>query len=343
MPTRITTTAPERQTELIRFLCDAFRYPEDAPSVDASLIRWKFFDLHPLWPGIRSYILENETGIAAHAAVIPAQFRSGEQIIGSAQYMDWAAARALPGVGLRVLKYCADEAGTLLSIGGSEDTLRIMPSVRWFRKLPEMHVWVRPVNAHQYFTKSPQKNARAALKAVRNFAWSLYPPLPSSGEWQCAPVDKLNRVFNPSGSFIAIHRTPEWLNFFLACPTIRFGALVLKHAGQPSGHALVSFAGPQLRIVDFAIDSADEKEWIGALSALIRWGSSQPGICEIATGSSLDSFKHLYAAAGMRFRATRPVYLADPKKIIPEDAALEINFLIGDISFLYDRQYPFWC
>ena len=82
-------------------------------------------------------------------------------------------------------------------------------------------------------------------------------------------MKKLEQVWTPDASAVVIERTPEWLNHFLECPAVRFQALVLEQGGQPHGHALVSYAGPQLRIADFAIGSKDEKQWISALAALV--------------------------------------------------------------------------
>ena len=76
--------------------------------------------------------------------------------------------------------------------------------------------------------------------------------------------------------------------------------LVLKQGGHPQGYALVSFAGPQLRIADFVIGSNDEREWISALAALVNWAALQPGIAEIAAASSLNLLRRTYTAAGFR-------------------------------------------
>ena len=51
------------------------------------------------------------------------------------------------------------------------------------------------------------------------------------------------------------------MNHYLQCPALRIEALELRHGGQVHGHALLAHAGPQLRIVDLAIDSLEEREW----------------------------------------------------------------------------------
>ena len=343
MPARITTATPERIPELSSFLRDVFQFPPDAPSFRPDLMHWKYFEPHPWWPDGRSYILENQGVIAAHGCITPVRFLSKGRSVESAQVIDWAASGAAPGGGVVIYRYCLSLLGTLLAIGGSEITQRLIPTVRWFRKRCDMNLYARPLHALRYFAVSPHRSARTVLKVTRNFAWSLSPRLPDTSQWRCTPVPDFERVSTPSDSFIAIQRTAEWLNYFLRCPASHFQALVLSDGGQWHGYALLSFVGPQARIVDFAIDSADAKEWLGALSAVIRWVALQPGVGEIAGGSSLDFFQRLYTAAGMRLRTSWPVYLADPKGCISQDAELEINFLIGDASFLCVRNDSLWC
>jgi hypothetical protein len=343
MPARITTATPEQIPELTSFLREVFDFPPDAPSLHPELMRWKYFDPHPWWPNGRSYILENSGSIAAHGCVTPVRFVLEGRVIDSAQVIDWAASRNSPGGGLMIYRHCLSLIGALLAIGGSDITRRLIPSLKWFAKRRDMTLYARPLHAMGYFHGRRNSSARTAAKIGRNFAWSVWPRLPRTGQWRCDVVPKLEHVSTPSGSFIVIERTSEWLNFLLRCPTARFQPLLLSRSAKPCGHALVSFIGPQIRIVDFAIDLSDSNEWLAALSAVIRWAASQPGVAEIAAGSSLQFFHSLYTTAGMRVQGTWPVHVADPKGLLSADTELEINFLIGDASFLYDRNYPLWC
>ena len=347
MPTRITVSAPERLGEVRRFLQDVFQ-SGDTPNFRPELLGWKYFGRHPWWAGVRSYVLESGDAIAAHGCVTPVRFDGPSGLIESVQVIDWAASRAVPGGGLLIYRHCLSLVETLLAIGGSDDTRRLMPTVKWFRRMPDLELYARPLHPFRAHFQIGKLGPRAMAKTARRLLWSLHPALPPASDWRCTPVKELERVWPPPPGFVRIHRTPEWLNHFLDCPTVRFTALRLDHVGAagggaPRGHALLAHAHRQLRIVDFGVDSADEAEWVRAVSSITGWARSVPGVSEIVAGSSLPLFQRIYAAAGMRPRVSLIVYLADPHKRIPLDAEVEINLLIGDTGYSIDPHNPLLC
>ena len=75
----------------------------------------------------------------------------------------------------------------------------------------------------------------------------------------------------------------------------------------------------------------------------MRYIAAQPESAEVVASSSLREMGEVFLASGLRPRDSSPVYLADPKKLLPQDLPIEITPLIGDVFYLRSPDYPFVC
>jgi hypothetical protein len=345
-PTRMNPTfseaPPERSQEVLDFLCRVFGIQDLPPNLRPEMQAWKYFARHPWSSPVRSYILETENGIAAHGCVAPVRFAWGERTLDSMVIIDWAAGTQIPGAGLLVYRRCMEvEKCSLLAIGGSHDTLRILPQVRWFAPKTDMRWFARPMRPWQRFLRS-QKAPADGLKLLRNLSWKQFPGLPAAGNWACRPARSEDPVFTPSGDFVPLLRTREWIDYLSACPVAKCQLWILQQNGVACGHALTANLQGSVRVADWALAGKTTPELAAqAFSALVRTLAADETVVELVAGSSLESDIHAFEACGLRPRRGTRILLADRYKVFPPDAQLEIKPMLGDSFYLYDPANPF--
>ncbi len=342
MAINFSVASAERSGEIIEFLCKSFGITTLPPNLSAEMQAWKYFAPHPWWPTARSYILETENGIAAHGCAAPARFAAGKTVLQSMVIIDWAAGNLIPGAGLLLYRRCM-EAGksSLLAIGGSDDTLRLLPKVAWFAAQADMRWYAGPLKPWRRFLRSP-RGWRDFAKFCRNLQWKLSSKLPPPERWTCRPSRSDDPVFIPAGDFVPIFRTRAWIDYLSACPAAKCNLWILENEGVPSGHALIANLAGSARVADFALGGPSTlAASTQAFSALIRTLAAQDDILELVAASSLPLDILAFEACGLRLRKRSPVLLADPKKTFPEKMALEIKPMLNDAFYLYDPANPF--
>jgi hypothetical protein len=337
-------TSPQGASAVREFLCEIFKLAPDAPVFDPATADWKYFDAHPWWPEARSYTLQTPAGIAAHGCVSPVRFDCHGQTVDSMQIIDWAAGRQIPAAGLLLYRRCLEHSkGTLLAIGGSADTRTIIPQVSWFARKEDLFHFARPLRPGRHLARSA-RGWRSLARFGRNMYWSVMPGLPDARRWSCRKARAGEAVFAQSGPFVPILRTRAWFDYLLRCPAARTELVILEDSGAARGHAFLSEIGGAVQVADFVVAApASQAEKTAAFSALLRYIAAQPESAEVVASSSLRGMGEVFLAAGLRPRGSSPVYLADPKKLLPRDLPLEITPLIGDAFYLRSLDYPFVC
>ncbi len=344
MPVSFGPTAPDETAGLWQFLSAVFHLTEVPLAFSPPAMAWKYFEPHPWWPEGRSYLLRTDDAIAAHGCVSPVQFKGASGPVESMQVIDWAAGRLIPSAGLLLYRKCLEiRPGTLLAIGGSEDTLKIIPQVKWFKRKDDIRTCARPLRPWRHFARSP-RSGRSAARFARNLYWRLSPRLPDSRGWRCRPAHPADEVFTPTGDFVPIVRSRAWFDYLLRCPLVNTELAILEKAGTSCGHALLANGFGSVWVADFVVaGEASHGDRVAAFSALVRHVVAQPDAAELIAGSSLQELSDVFEECGMRYRKTSPVYLADPRKLLPAEARLEIAPMIGDMFYLFDPLYPFLC
>jgi hypothetical protein len=312
----------------------AFPFNPEAKPLESRLVAWKYFDPHPFWPGPRSYVVRRDEEIAAHIGLAPVRFATPRGPVDSGQFLDWMANPRIAGSGVFAYWECLGVVDTVLVVGGSEDARRVLPKMKWLRRISDLRMYARPLRVRGTIAGMRWNRVKTPFKLARNLLWSVMPQLPSPGDWRALPIPFLTTVWTPHGNFIPIERTAGWLNFHLKCPAVRFEAISLETDGRPAGHALLAHAGPQVRIVDFVIDTMDEEQWTQACAALIQMVAADPGSYEVAAGSSLPFLQRVFERCGLRYRGSMPAYLGDPKNKFTSEDVLELSLLTGDFPYL---------
>jgi hypothetical protein len=343
-PVSFGPTAPEHASAVREFLVEAFKVAPDAQVFHPGTAAWKYFDSHPWWPEARSYTLQIPAGIVAHGCFSPVRFDSGGRTVESMQIIDWAAGRQIPAAGLLLCRRCLERTrGTLLAIGGSADASSIFPKVHWLTRKDDVVHYTLPLRPWRHLARSAL-GWRSLARFGRNLYWRLLPGLPGAGHWNCRSARPGEEVFAHSGDFVPILRTRAWFDYLLRCPATRSDLVILEEAGVARGHAFLSDAEGSVRVADFVVAApADKAGQVAALSALLRYIAARPESAEVVASSSLREMGEVFRAAGLRPRGSSTVYLADPKKLLPQDVPIEITPLVGDAFYLCSPDYPFVC
>jgi hypothetical protein len=343
MPVSISPLNEQRLSELQSLLKTVFRVDESAGLLDSRLLRWKYWTPVNSWDGSRSMVLENDGVIAAHGGCCPLRFTTGEagKAVSSVQVIDWASDNTVPGGGLLIQRHVLRLCDTLLAIGGSEDTLKLIPQVKWFRPLPPCLIYGRPLRPFRMRRRST--TIREAGRTLRNVKWSLFPVVRPSPEWTWHPITKFSAPFAMPFTGAMIERTADELNYMLDCPGATFVPLLVSRKATVCGHALLSLVHGQCRIVDLVVADPELDTWSSALASLLGWIRTETPAAEVSVGSSLEMMQQVFTDCGFRRRGARAVFMADPAKKLAEITPVEINFLIGDSAYLGVPDNPFLC
>src|SRR5262249_49799834 len=119
----------------------------------------------------------------AHAALIPGACSWRDRHIKVVHMIDWAARASEPGAGSALMKYIAHQADALLAIGGSADTLRILPHMG-FRPAGFVIGYVRTLFPLRLIKAGQITRVKLLPRVARSLAWTLAAPSPRATGWQ---------------------------------------------------------------------------------------------------------------------------------------------------------------
>lgn len=110
-------TTIEDQSEVRRLLQRAFGATDDAPFLVPKTMAWKYWDHRDDWESPRSFVLERDGVVVAHAGILPLAFDGGE--VRGVQMIDWASSKDSPGA----WPYCKNSLGCSISSIQSADRI----------------------------------------------------------------------------------------------------------------------------------------------------------------------------------------------------------------------------
>src|SRR5438132_11568693 len=123
MSRSIRPSTPADAAAIVALLAQAGLRPHTEPEH----LDWKYWRPRSDWPGPRSFVLTEGTAPIAHAAIVPGAWSSGSQRASVFHAIDWAARPGEAGAGATLMKAIGSQAGALIAIGGSSDSLAILP------------------------------------------------------------------------------------------------------------------------------------------------------------------------------------------------------------------------
>jgi len=314
-------STPADESELIEFLARVFSLDRSDPFLNPQMMRWKYWAPRTDITEPRSYVIERDGRIAAHAGLWPVAVR-GEKGV---HMIDWASAPNIPGVGVSLLQRLLRTFDFVYSIGGSEMTMEVLPKVG-FRKVAEAHTWVRPIRPFRQMLAHQTKDMRLPVRFARNLMWSRTPSRASSSGWTAVPAAAEAANERDSGFF-------DYLN---ACPATRCLSFRMTKDGIKQGSFALTNVHKQARIVGVWLHQPTAANLRIAFELAQHAALQHTDACEIIARGTTQPFIEAAAAAGMRTRETFPV-LFYKKGGPPDPLPLEFQVADNDCMFLEGR------
>jgi hypothetical protein len=331
---------------LIRFLSEAFRSDPQLNSFQAQVLQWKYFDPHPEWSQPRSFSLNKEQQIVAHGGIWPIRLRTNGAELQAINLIDWAASPEVLGAGVHVLKNIANMCDIMITVGGSPDTQRILPKLKYQRGgtlrryVRVTRPWVQLRTRRQYDWKTPARLMRNSFAVLK--------PLPKTpASWRVEKVAQFGAEIESllrscvSSQGISPLRTTGNLNHMLACPASQLSAFVVFEHGKPTGYFVLSTVGRQARIVDFMAPGDDPALWRSICDTAAQTASRNPENVEIVAGTSSAEVGKAFEQLGFRLCRQDEILYYDRLNLLARGARLQLNLIDSDLSFMYNPNHPY--
>lgn len=317
-------TTADDCARLTEFLAKSFNTTAAAPSLHPALMAWKYWELREDWREPRSYVLERDNRIIAHAGLCPLVF-SGSPPVRGVHMIDWAGAQDSPGAGLLIVQKLAAMFDFIFAIGGSEMTRKVLPAFgfietaeAWTAALP-----LRPLR--QIFTHQ-HRNWKLAARLARNLAWSKSRGAKLPSGWKVVAIA-------PS-EIIATSRTPEFFQYFLRCPTARFSLHGVMNESGLQGHFVIGVVRGQARVAGVWLREPSQGNWRIAYTLARRTAMKLGDAFELAARGTKGPSAIAAAESGLRLIDSAPVYLLNKKSNFTFPGDFQFQFADDDEAFL---------
>lgn len=340
---RVRPSVPEDAEAIV----DLMRHARLDPHVQPEHLHWKYWRERSDVPGPRSIVLTDGRALLAHAALIPGTLRWGATEARVIHMIDWAARREAAGAGVRLMMHVGRQTDFLLAIGGSKDTLTIMPRMG-YKLCGTVTGHVRTI-APLGILKRPSPSAWKVLPRIaRSFYWTLTAPGGDWGRWEVRrigydEVDRLSPVLpSPRPGMAIFGRTTERLRHALSCPIVPMELYALEKAGEIGGYFLLSYAPGQARLADCWMRSEDPADWRAMIHAAVDRARRRGGSAEITVWSSDPKLGQVLGESGFHARQNLPIYLkASGREPLPGDT-LRVQMLEDDAFYFYTGGNALW-
>jgi hypothetical protein len=317
------------------------------PNLDPQHLQWKYWQPRADWPGPRSFVLASGSELLAHGAIIPGAYAWGSRRVSTIHMIDWAARRGEAGAGVAVMKYIAQQADSLLSIGGSAETARILP-----------HVGFRPVGVATAYVRTlfPSRLLRSGSipwwsrwpRAARSLAWTLTAPSLRTGSLEVRRLmgEDINRIASvlpvPARGMAVLERSVDLLRYLSCCPSVPTALYAIENLGVTQGYFVLTRVPGQVRIADCWINSDDPDDWRAMIFCAMEEAKRDSQAAEVVSWASDPLLDQTLRSCGFHAREEIPIQLRPAAATSMPVAPLRVQMLDNDAVFLHQGRNEFW-
>ena len=333
----ITPAAESELEEVAHFLRTVFAVGEDYRMFQPDVLRWKCLVPHPFWEGSRGYILRHKGAIAAFGCVVPCRFLNAAESVPSCDVIDWAASKAVPGAGAMLYRHVQRLAGTMINIGGTAKARAVLPRMG-FDLREQRYTYTRVLRPWHHFAARP-KDWKAPWRLARDYGELAFPLRAGAQSLTTRRVDSFQGVAAETFPDPAVTgqvvcaRTPQLLDYFLACPAARMEAWLLEHAERPAGYIVLSRVGGECRIADLWLRSAEAHLWASAYNAAATAALRDHATTEVTAAASVSLPMEALRQAGYRKISIEPVFVRDPGGLLRGRNDLALSLAENDAFY----------
>jgi hypothetical protein len=336
-------TDPSDLARITDLLARAFKTSPTAPYVNPLLMNWKYWEPREDWAGPRSYVLERNNVLVAHAGIWPVTLLNdrGERVTGI-HMIDWAAAENSPGAGIALIQKLAGIFDFIFCIGGSDVAQKVLPTVGFITHTRTLR-GARPLRAIRQILSHPDRSWKLPPRLVRNFLWSVYPRVAPKSGWNSLPIaaeqsaDLLNTI---SSAKHFLPRSPGFFEYLLRCPGAALQLHMVHDPNGPRGVFALSRVGRQIRLAGLWLRDPDNECWTQAYILAQRAAAKIADACEFAASTSQGASGNAATASGLRVWSGPAVYLLDKNRIVSGD--FQFQLCDNDAFFSNSGRVSYW-
>jgi len=325
-----------------------FRKAGLRPNAEPQQLHWKYWLEREDFPGPRSFVLCEGPEIIAHAGIVPGNCISTRGRRRLMHLIDWAALPSATGAGVALMKHIGQNVDALLAIGGSKDTLRLLPHLG-FRGVGEALIHARPLHPLQILRQRSGTAWKRIPRVIRSGIWNWLAPRARSSEMKFArlganELDSIAGVFpTPAATGDVIERSVAGLRYFLACPIVQVALFSISQSGRPRGYTLLAYTPGQVRLADCWIDSESPEDWQTLINCAVQAARQWPDAAELITWSSDAQHAANLRACGFHVRMHLPVSLRFRiREAGAATAPIRVQMLDNDAAYHFQGRAQLW-
>ena len=320
-------TDPSDLPRVTELLTRVFGSSVNAPYVDPLLMKWKYWDPREDFEGPRSYVLERNNLLLAHAGLWPVTMRNGggERVRGI-HMMDWAAAPNAPGAGLALVQKLSGMFDFIYGIGGSEITQKVLPALGF---IEHATTWrgARPLRPLRQILSHPDRNWKLPARLVRNVLWSLYPMVAPKSGWEVVattPQQSADLLTALSRGKDFLPRTQAFFEYLLRCPNATFQLHMVHDPGGARGLFALARVRRQVRLAGLWLRDPDHESWKQAHILAQKSAAQIEEGCEFVALGTQGRSADAATSSGLHLCGGPAVYLLDKKRNLSRDVQFQL-------------------
>jgi hypothetical protein len=321
-------------------LREVFGTPEDWRTFQPDVLRWKGFDPHPFWNGPRSYVVRAGEQVVAHGCAVPSEVLTGGEPLRGARIIDWASNRSFPGAGTRVFNSVLKMLDVVFAVGGSADTLRVLPLIG-FQRTQSCSRYLRVIRPLRRMRISGDRSWKAPARAARDLLHIMKPAHSAGAEWS---IRRVRRFDETAASIMPLapgpddwmpcRRTPELLNYLLACPAAAVEGYLLFRRGDLAGYAMLSRVGQECRLAEVRVVSSSAEDWADAYALAANEAARAPQTTMLTARVFSPALASGLDAAGFQTVDAEPLFRKERQAKWPDGRQVELGMLDDDALYL---------
>lgn len=317
------------------------------PHSDPGQLHWKYWQVRADWPAPRSFVLTDGRDLLAHVAVVPGAFWCGGTRARVVHMVDWAARRETVGAGVRLARHVSRMTDFAFAIGGSRDTLKILPLMGYAR-LGAVSGYVRTLAPLGILRRPAPEPWKLVPRMARSLLWSMMAPSSKTAGWRVRRIEsaEIERICAElpaqKPTMVLFERSPALLHHALSCPIVPVELYGLEKGGRIGGYFVLSYAPGQARIADMWMDSQAPGDWRAVVHAAVDQARTQTRLAELIAWSSDPSLSQVLEDCGFHERLRLPILVqASPGAAVPHDI-MRLQMLDSDAYYLYTGGNELW-
>lgn len=336
MTRAVRPSTPADAEAIVALLSEAGLRPKIAPRE----LHWRYWLPRADWPGPRSYVVTDGSRLIAHGGLVPGTWLCGPRRVRVIHVIDWAAQRGAIGAGAMLMKYIAQQADLLIAIGGTDETLRMLPNLG-FRPAGTVRGYGRTLHPWRLLHGAAgqqrlRRLVRASGEAVRQLGaghvrikgWSVR-------QLAAESLGEIATALPSARAGIGIaERRLEQFAYALECP---IAPMTLSRVESPQGvrgYFLLASVPGQVRIGDCWMDSERLEDWSAMLGCALEQAAGDPQAAEIIAWGNDELTAAALRKCGFRGGRELPMQLRASVGVVTPAEPLRAQMLDSDAVYL---------